>query len=84
MKAVIVNFRRNRHTTSSNHMIVAIEGVDSKEKAKELVGKEVVYNTGKKDIKGKVASTHGNKGTIRAIFETGMPGQSLGKQVKIN
>lgn len=84
MKATIVNFRRNRHTTSSNHMIIAIEGVDSKDKAKQFVGKEIIYNTGKKDIKGKIASTHGNKGAVRAIFETGMPGQCLGKQVKIN
>ncbi len=84
MKAVIANFRRNRHTTSSNHMIIAIEGVDSKEKAAEFVGKEVVYNTGKKDIKGKISNTHGNSGGVRAIFETGMPGQCLGQQVKIN
>jgi large subunit ribosomal protein L35Ae len=84
MKATIVNFRRNRHTTSSNHMIIAVEGVDSRDKAEKLVGKEVVYATGKKDIKGKIASAHGNNGAIRAIFETGMPGQCLGKQVKIN
>ncbi len=84
MKAVIVNFRRNRHTTSSNHMIVAIEGVDSKDKAEKFVGKGVTFNTGKKDIAGKVASTHGNSGAIRVIFETGMPGQCLGKEVKIN
>jgi large subunit ribosomal protein L35Ae len=84
MKATIVNFRRNRHTTSSNHMIIAIEGVDNKEKAAKFVGKEISYNTGKRDIKGKIASTHGNSGAVRAIFETGMPGQSLGKEVKIN
>lgn len=83
MKATIVNFRRNRHTTSSNHLIIAVEGVDSKEKAEKLVNKEIIYNTGKKDIKGKIASTHGNKGAVRAIFETGMPGQCLGKEVQI-
>ena len=84
MKATIVNFRRNRHTTSSNHMIVAIEGVDTKDKAGKFVGKTVSYNTGKRDILGKVASTHGNSGAIRVIFETGMPGQSIGQQVTIN
>ncbi len=84
MKGTIINFRRNRHTTSSNHMIVAIEGVDSKEKATELVGKTVEYDTGKKKISGKIASTHGNNGAVRVIFEKGMPGQSLGKQVNIS
>ncbi len=84
MKATIVNFRRNRHTTSSNHMIIAVEGVDSREKAEKFVGKAVVYDTGKKKINGKIASAHGNKGAVRAIFETGMPGQSIGQSVIIN
>jgi large subunit ribosomal protein L35Ae len=65
-------------------MIIAVEGVDSKDKAEKLVGKTISYNTGKRNINGKIASTHGNSGAVRAIFETGMPGQSLGKQVTIN
>lgn len=84
MEATIVNFRRSSTTTYEKHMILQVEGITSKEKAKDVVGKEVVYNTGKKDIKGKIASTHGNSGALRAIFETGMPGQSIGKKVKIN
>jgi large subunit ribosomal protein L35Ae len=65
-------------------MIIAVSGTDSKEKAAKLVGKSVVYKTQTgKDIKGNVASSHGNKGAIRVIFEKGMPGQSLGKKVDI-
>ena len=64
-------------------MIIVVNGVDSRDKAKGLVGKKVVFNTGKKDISGKVASAHGNSGAIRVIFETGMPGQSLAQKVKI-
>ena len=82
MEGIIKNFRRGRHTKSNNHMVVCVAGIDSKEKASKLVGKGVVFTTpGKKEIKGKVASPHGNSGALRVIFERGMPGQSLGQKV---
>lgn len=65
-------------------MVVSPKGVDSKDKAKKLVGKKVTYSTGKKDINGEVTSTHGNKGNVRVKFEMGMPGQAIGGKVKIN
>ena len=65
-------------------MIVYLSGTDKREKAAELIGKEVVWKSpAGKEIKGKVASAHGNKGAVRVIFETGMPGQSLGNKVEI-
>ena len=83
MNGTIVNFRRGKHITSPNQMIIKPEGVSSKEEAAKLVGKKVVYNTGKKDMVGSVASAHGNSGAIRVIFETGMPGQAVGQRVKV-
>ncbi|MBW3003474.1 50S ribosomal protein L35ae [Candidatus Woesearchaeota archaeon] len=84
MEAVIVNFRSGRHTQKDNHMILKVAGVENKEKAAELIGKKVVFTTSSgKELKGEVKSAHGNKGAVRAIFETGMPGQSVGKKVKI-
>jgi large subunit ribosomal protein L35Ae len=84
MKGIITNFRRNRHTQKDNHMIVEVEGVDRKDKAEPLVGKEVVWKSpADREIKGKVAAAHGNKGAVRVIFEKGMPGQSVGKKVEI-
>lgn len=67
-------------------MIVHVDGVDSRDKAEKLVGKSVVWVSPgklKKQIKGRVASAHGNKGAVRVIFEKGMPGQSLGTVVNI-
>ena len=64
-------------------MVIIIDSVTKRGEAVKLVGKKVVYNTGKKDMVGKVASAHGNKGALRVVFETGMPGQALGKKVKI-
>lgn len=84
MEGIIVNFRGSRRVKKGNHMIVEISSVDSKEKASQLVGKKVVWKTSAgKVISGKVASAHGNSGALRVIFETGMPGQSLGTKVNI-
>ena len=84
MNGVIVNYKSGKHTQTTNQMIVQAQGVSSREEASKLVGKKVVFNTGKKDITGEVRSAHGNSGALRVLFETGMPGQALGKQVSIN
>ena len=84
MEAQISNFRLGRHTKSNNHMILIVPGVDSKEKADAMKDKVVVWkSTAGKEIKGVVASAHGNKGAIRVIFETGIPGQAIGTKVEI-
>ena len=84
MQGTIVNFRRGRKTQKTNHIIVHLNDVDDREKASKLIGKSVVWKSPKgKEIKGKVASAHGNKGALRVIFEKGMPGQSLGNKVEI-
>ncbi|MGV8162500.1 MAG: 50S ribosomal protein L35ae [Candidatus Nanoarchaeia archaeon] len=84
MEGVIVNFKRGQRITTDNQMIVQVPGVTTKEEAKKLVGKKAVYNTGKKDMVGIVASAHGNSGALRVRFETGMPGQAIGQKIKVN
>jgi len=84
MEGTIVNFRRNSTGQRTNHLIITVKDVDNKEKASKLVGKKVTYNTGKKDMIGKINAIHGNKGAVRAVFETGLPGQCLGKKVKVD
>ena len=84
MEGTIVNFRRSRHAQTTNQMVISIHGIDSKEKAEALVGKAVTWKSpAGKEIKGKVSAPHGSKGVVRAIFETGMPGQSLSAKVSI-
>lgn len=84
MEGTIVNFRMGRHNHHTNQMVIQIKGIEDKEKANALKGKKVIFatETGKK-INGKVSSAHGSGGAIRAIFETGMPGQAIAKKVKI-
>jgi len=85
MEGIIVNYRRGRKTQTTNQMIVIVEKVDDKKKAEALVGKTVVYDCvgkAKKQIKGTVTAIHGGKGAVRVLFETGMPGQSIGTVVR--
>jgi len=86
MEGIITSFRGPPKHKSPNQMIIEIEGVDNQEKAEKLVGKTVVWTApGAKDTKitGKISFAHGRNGKVRAIFERGMPGQSLGTKVKV-
>ncbi len=83
-KGKIVQFRRGRHRIHERHMLIEIEGVTDKEGAKKFVDKEVLWKSpAGKEIKGKVSNAHGNKGVVRAIFEKGLPGQSVSTEVEI-
>ena len=85
MEGIIKNFRRGRHTQTTNQMVVYINEVKSKEDASKLVNKTVVWKSpAGKEIKGKIRSAHGNKGAVRVLFETGMPGQAIGDKVIIS
>ncbi|MBR9678338.1 MAG: 50S ribosomal protein L35ae [Nanoarchaeota archaeon] len=84
MNAKIVSYRRGRHTQYKNQMLLRMDGVDSREKAEKLVGKKVGWtNTKGKIVKGEVTRVHGANGVFRALFDKGMPGQSIGTLVKI-
>ncbi len=84
VNARIIQFRRGKRTIHEKHMLVEIEGIDSKEKALAYVDKKIEWtSSAKKIISGKIAAPHGREGVVRVIFETGLPGQSIGTEVKI-
>ena len=83
MKGIVVQFRRGRHRIHERHYLLDL-GCVSREEAKKLVGKHVVWkSTAGKAINGKVSDAHGNKGLVRAIFETGLPGQAVTMDVEV-
>lgn len=85
MKGKIANYRQGRHTQHTNQFIIKIEGIDTKEKAKDLIGARVVWKSSAGAvIKGKITHTHGNSGAVRARFEKGLPGQAIGQEVDIS
>lgn len=80
----IVQFRRGRHNIHEKHFLIEIEGVLDKNGAGKFIGKSVLWKSpAGKEIKGKIASVHGNKGVVRAIFESGLPGQAITTSVEI-
>jgi ribosomal protein L35AE/L33A len=86
MKGRISAFRGSRRRKKGNQMILVIDSITDKEKAKTLIGKTAVWTApgkNKKQLKGRISAVHGSKGAVRTIFETGMPGQSLGQEVMI-
>lgn len=81
MNGVIVNFCGGRHTQIGNQMVVLPENAKD---AKALVGKAVTWKSpAGKEIKGKITKEHGRNGAVKVIFDTGMPGQSVGQKVSI-
>lgn len=84
MEAKICNYRMARHHHTGNQMVVEVESVDTLEKAKELVGKSVVWKSPSgKEIKGEIRGTHGNSGRVRVLFEKGMPGQAIAQSIQV-
>lgn len=83
VKGIVVQFRKGRHTIHEKHYLLDI-GLDSRDSAKKMSGKEVVWTSpaGKK-IKGKISDAHGNNGLVRAIFEKGLPGQAITTDVEV-
>jgi len=84
MQGTILSYRRGRHTQNVNQMLVQLESVNSREKAKEFLGKKLVWTSpsGKK-IEGKILALHGNKGVLRAKFERNLPGQAITTKVQV-
>ena len=84
MKARIVSFRRSRRRQNTRQVILKVEGITTKEKTKDVIGKQMVWKSPSgKEIKGKVSNYHGNSGNVRAILERGVPGQAIGDEVEI-
>ena len=85
MEGIIKNFRKSRHIQQPNHLIIYVDSSNTKEEATKLVGKKVSWKSpAGKEISGEIKASHGNKGAVRAIFEKGLPGQSIGQKVSIN
>ncbi len=77
MKGIIVQFRRSRHRIKEKHYLLDL-GFQSREEAKKAVGKIVEWKSSSgKIISGKITDAHGNKGLVRCIMTSGLPGQAI-------
>lgn len=78
-----MHFRQGKHHINPKQVI--FKAADTAEEAKKFVGKTVTWTTPTgKEIKGKISALHGRTGNVRSIFEDkGLPGQALGKKIKV-
>jgi large subunit ribosomal protein L35Ae len=84
MKATLLNFRRGRHTQTTNQFLIGIDGCDTKAMASRFIGKRIRWKSPSgKEIYGKVTQAHGTRGVLRARFSRGLPGDALGGRVEI-
>lgn len=84
MKAKVIQFRRGKKTVHERHFLIEIENISTKKDTEKFIGKEISWKSpAGKIIKGKISSSHGNKGLVRAIFEKGLPGQAITTEVEI-
>jgi large subunit ribosomal protein L35Ae len=83
MKGIVVQFRRSRHRIHERHYLLDL-GLTNRDEAKKMAGKAVEWKSpAGKIIKGKISDAHGNKGLVRAIFESGLPGQAITTDVEV-
>jgi large subunit ribosomal protein L35Ae len=94
-RSVFLGFRRGISLQNTNQGLLRVEGVKSSEDAKWYVGKRVAYVyrgrrsneekriTKHRSIQGRIISTHGNNGVVRASFNHNLPGQAVGKLVRV-
>jgi len=84
MQGTILSYRRGRRTQNVNQMLIELDNVNSKEKAKEFLNKKVVWKSPSgKGIKGEIIALHGNKGVVRAKFERNLPGQAITTKIQV-
>jgi len=84
MNGIIVQFRRSRHRIKEKHYLLDL-GYTSRADAKKSVGQTVSWKSSSgKVISGKISDAHGNKGLVRAIFESGLPGQAIAQDVEVS
>jgi len=71
------------HTMHGNQLLLEMEGVDTRALASRYIGKRVIwYSPAKKQIFGKITSTHGNNGVVRAASQR-PPGTAISGKVDI-
>jgi len=84
-EGVISNYKRGRHTVHQKHCILVFSGINTRKDANKLISRTVVWiSSSGKELKGTITRAHGNNGAVRAHFKkAGVPGQALGKKVRI-
>jgi large subunit ribosomal protein L35Ae len=83
-KGVVAEFARSRRVQQNNFILIKFPTVNSFSQASRLIGRMVAWTSlsGRK-LRGKIVSTHGKNGVVKARFQHGLPSQGLGTEIII-
>ena len=82
-KGIVMNYGVGAKRQYPHRMIIMVPGTTTSE-AKGLVGSKVGWPHDDPTIFGTITKSHGNSsGYLYATFKRGLPGDSIGKAVKI-
>jgi len=83
-RGVVMGYRRGGNTQYPSEVLLYVHGVSSRREASRLVGLKVVYVDDKGNTyRGRIIGVHGGKGVLRASFKPHLPGQAIGREVRI-
>jgi ribosomal protein L35AE/L33A len=68
-------FKRSGRSKKKRDYILDFPGVDDKETASLLVGREIEYRDNFVRVEGKIVRTHGVRGKVTARFTKPLPGE---------
>ena len=87
-----MGFKRGQRTQHEGQALVKIAGCQDRTSSKWYHGKRVAFVYKKKNastginykaIWGKVISSHGNSGLVRAKFAKNLPPRAIGSQIRV-
>lgn len=82
-KGILIGPRNGMKKQYKRQYLVKFEGIDTREKAKRLIGGVVLVKLGDKKIRGKIIVAHGNNGVVRVRLRKGLPGWASGAEVEL-
>jgi len=81
-EGLILHYRLGMKTQYPRVCLIKVMDVDPSD-SKQMIGWKVGWPADNPKIYGKIVGFHGRKGTLRAKFKRGVPGQALNSRVKI-
>ena len=81
-KGTFYEYARSRRVQQNNIALIKFSSIKDFGQAAKLIGRTVAWETpsGNK-LRGKVISTHGKNGAVKAKFEHGLPANAIGTEV---
>jgi len=81
-EGVILSYRLGLRAQYPKECLIRVLGAEPAA-AGSMVGWRVAWPADEPEIQGRIVGLHGRKGTLRARFRRGLPGQALGSRVKV-